>query len=504
VKPKKELIMSGRIFYPTSSKGIEPVLGRHGFGDKRLDARHKKLLSELSENQSSVIYQLGDGRKSQAGAYRFLNNDKVSLSELIDRTCAWDMPQCEDRDLLVAIDSTSVKIKIGSKDRYDMGKSLGVLEDNRTPGFFLVPSLLMDRNTHQTLGIGDILHYTRPLIEGNTQQKQQDRAQRRKLALQDKEAGMWSIVAQNTAKRLQQARSLTFVMDQGADKYESLQQILESTKQDFIVRVKEDRQAVSPTHQTRGRFSQLLDNQCWMDVRRVPIRALNHYSKSSGKRVQRKARKALLAIRYVALTLERPSSYSKYKALLKKPLYLVEVLEHPSTIPPGEPPIHWRLLTTWALDELQMAWQVVRAYQARWNVEQLFRILKKQGFDVENSQLQKPKSIKKLTVMALKASEQALRLSTARNSQDFTPIECMFDQTQQQLLIKLNAKLSGQTPKITNPHADNSLAWAAWIIARLGGWSGYKSQRPPGPITMSRGLIQFYAFCDFYNLIDGT
>ncbi len=496
--------MTGRIFYPTSSKDSVSLFGRHGFGDKRLEARHKKLLSQLSENQSSVIYQLRDGRKAQGGAYRFLNNDKVSLSELIARTCAWDLGNCGDRDLLVAIDSTSVKLKTGSKDKHEQVKSVGVLEDNRTPGFFLVPSLLIDKKTHQTLGLGDILHYTRPLIEGSKEQKQQGRAQRRKLELQDKEAGMWSIVAQNTAKGLQQARSMTFVMDQGGDKYESLQQILECTNQNFIVRVKEDRQAVSTTDQTQGHFSDLLATQCWMDVRHVAIRSLNHYSKSSGKWVQRKARKALLTIRYITLRLERPSSYSKHKKLLDKPLCLVEVLEHSSTVPPGESPIHWRLLTTWTIDELQKAWQVVSAYQARWNIEQLFRILKKQGFDIENSQLQNPKSIKKLTVMALKASEQALRLSTARDGRDFAPIESMFDQTQQQLLIKLNAKLSGQTPKIINPHANNSLAWAAWIIARLGGWSGYKTQRPPGPITMSKGLTQFYAFFDFYNLIDGT
>ena len=35
-----------------------------------------------------------------------------------------------------------------------------------------------------------------------------------------------------------------------------------------------------------------------------------------------------------------------------------------------------------------------------------------------------------------------------------------------------------------------SLAWAAWIIARLGGWNCY--YKPPGPITFRRGMAQFY------------
>ncbi|MDW9411423.1 hypothetical protein GOA86_31755 [Sinorhizobium meliloti] len=28
--------------------------------------------------------------------------------------------------------------------------------------------------------------------------------------------------------------------------------------------------------------------------------------------------------------------------------------------------------------------------------------------------------------------------------------------------------------------------WAAWSIARLGGWDGYSSSRPPRPITFNK------------------
>ena len=34
-----------------------------------------------------------------------------------------------------------------------------------------------------------------------------------------------------------------------------------------------------------------------------------------------------------------------------------------------------------------------------------------------------------------------------------------------------------------NPHPPERLAWAGWIIARLGGWDGYPKSKPPGPIT---------------------
>jgi hypothetical protein len=49
--------------------------------------------------------------------------------------------------------------------------------------------------------------------------------------------------------------------------------------------------------------------------------------------------------------------------------------------------------------------------------------------------------------------------------------------------------------QILNP--ENNLAWAAWIIARLGGWKGFAGQRPPGVITLYGGRIRFF------NLFDG-
>jgi hypothetical protein len=45
-----------------------------------------------------------------------------------------------------------------------------------------------------------------------------------------------------------------------------------------------------------------------------------------------------------------------------------------------------------------------------------------------------------------------------------------------------------------------TLAWAAWTIARLGGWTGYESERSTGPITMRDGLQRFNSLVDGYRL----
>jgi hypothetical protein len=56
--------------------------------------------------------------------------------------------------------------------------------------------------------------------------------------------------------------------------------------------------------------------------------------------------------------------------------------------------------------------------------------------------------------------------------------------------------LEGKTEKQKNPFPINSLRYTTWIIARLGGWKGYASERKPGITTLWIGLEKFYDVFD--------
>ncbi len=102
----------------------------------------------------------------------------------------------------------------------------------------------------------------------------------------------------------------------------------------------------------------------------------------------------------------------------------------------------------------------------------------------------------------MKGSAVILQLVQARDGKSHEPAGNAFNQTEITVLDGLNANIEGKTALQKNPHPRHSLAWASWIIARLGGWNGYPSSKPPGPITMRHGWEYFQAIAKGWNLRD--
>src|SRR5258708_40206762 len=90
------------------------------------------------------------------------------------------------------------------------------------------------------------------------------------------------------------------------------------------------------------------------------------------------------------------------------------------------------------------------------------------------------------------ATLRILQMMLAYQDDNEQPIDEVFDQEEQICLQFINAKLEGETEKLKNPAKTQTLKWATWVIARLGGWKGYASQRRPGPIVLQKGLAKFY------------
>lgn len=305
-----------------------------------------------------------------------------------------------------------------------------------------------------------------------------------KRALADRESKRWLDTARSARTVLDAATCITVVGDRESDIYAEWA-TLPDDKLHLLTRVMHDRRLIGD-ETLYGAANRLK----FVDLRTVELKATP----------TRIARTAKLSLRFGIVKLKRPSTTGLKGLPPFVELTLVEAVELEP--PAGVEPVHWRLLTTHHVATIADAWQIVDWYRMRWIIEQLFRVLKTQGLRIEDSQIDSAPPLLNLIAVATKAAAITIQLVQARDGQSNLPASVAFDDNQIAALAALNARYQTRSPRQKNPHSLASLAWAGWIIARLGGWDAYPSSRPPGPITFKRGLDYFLAIATGWELRD--
>jgi hypothetical protein len=194
-----------------------------------------------------------------------------------------------------------------------------------------------------------------------------------------------------------------------------------------------------------------------------------------------------LALRFSPVTLCRPHPSPAPDLPDTIRLTMVDVRELSSNHD-GEP-IHWRLLTTHVLTSPEQARRIVDLYRKRWTIEEYFRTLKTAGFDIEEADIGEPEVMIKFVAAAAVAAVTIMQLVRARDGMTEEKLAEAFEPGDQPVLESLSSQLEGATAKQKNPHSKGTLAFAAWVIARLGGWTAYYGK--PGPKVMRIGIEAF-------------
>jgi hypothetical protein len=156
-------------------------------------------------------------------------------------------------------------------------------------------------------------------------------------------------------------------------------------------------------------------------------------------------------------------------------------------------PIHWRLLSTRAVEARNAALECLRLYRMRWTIEEYFNSLKSGGFNIEEAEIGDPRPMMTLTAAAAVAAVTVMQLIKARDNPNGQVIAAVFTKLDCKIIAIINADYEGPNPRPRqkNPHPTTSLAYATWVIGRLGGWTGYYDK--PGPKTLTVGLRKFDA-----------
>lgn len=475
---------------------------RFPFQDKRLKRLWHCLSNRMAENQSAVVHRISKAWSEMTSFYRFLSNKRVKVEEMLYHSC--ELNHTSGLDVLVLGDSSSYTLAshIG---RIRDAHRLGVVEDNKSAGYFVQCMLAVDAANEGVLGMADLMFWNRPKREATyTDLGKKVRKATHRMNWTDKETYKWSLGIENACGALSTAQSITFVFDQGADAHELYKDVSQqpcAAKAQLICRANYDRLVVWEGQVLR--MSECL-NQCEaLGNYEITLPPLNHYSTTAKKQVKRQARQARIELRCCAVGLLPPgkTSASEEEVL---PFYLVEAKETGKDLHPGEQPVHWRIITNIPTYTFAQAKRIVYFYTRRWMVEQLFRTTKSEGFRLEDTELESLDAIFKQAVMAFQTACKVIQLVYARNRYDSQPLHQVFPDEQIQVLEQLNQQYEGKTLAQKNPYPKDQLSWAAWVIARLGGWKGYTSKRPPGPITMLWGLEKFATFLEASTLIQNT
>ncbi|MDE2790511.1 MAG: hypothetical protein OXI81_08830 [Paracoccaceae bacterium] len=198
---------------------------------------------------------------------------------------------------------------------------------------------------------------------------------------------------------------------------------------------------------------------------------------------------ARISVRFASVTLKPPKNRPVGPDVPTRPR--IDIVEARETDPPGGvKPTHWRLLTSHGVETFDQARWITQLHRRHRVIEQLFRTVKSKGFDIEKVSIETAPS-RPLCAMTLVAGVSCMQFVQDRDGEGQRPPQDVFDAEDLPVLQAVSGSLEGKTEKQKNPHPKGSLAFAAWVCARLGGWTGYYGK--PGPVVMLRGLYQFRA-----------
>lgn len=425
----------------------------------------------MVERQSACLRRLAGCRRSGlVGFGRFLDNERVTVGRLIEGWGEGTALACAGRHVLAIQDTSEFNFRTSS----DRRRGLGEIGKGSGRGLLLHAMLTADADSGGVLGLAAGEIWTR---QGRAQVPHTDRP------LSQKESKRWLTTSQAARVVLAGATMVTEVSDRESDLY-ALWAQPRPANHHLLIRAMHDRNIGEGGGQL-SKAPLLEGGQVIVEVR---------------QRQDRPARQARVILRFGKVTLTRPRLRAEPGLPETVEVTLVEAAEVDA--PHGAEPILWRLLTTHLLPDAEAALRVVEWYRRRWLIEQFFRTLKQQGLQLEDSQLHTAERLIKLTAIAARAACVIMQLVQARDGRSAQPADLVFTPHEIETIHALVPELEGNTALQKNPHSPNSLAWAAWAIAKLGGWDGYPRSKPPGPITFRHGLEYFQALAHGRRLRD--
>lgn len=446
----------------------EEVFQDAGFGDIRRNARLRetaKQIEHMTEKRGASAVLRGHSElKAVSRATRSKDvNPKEIVEGFIRHTCG----DIREDHVLVIEDTTELNFAWRKKKIEGLGPTGNGIDQ----GFFLHPAIVVEPVNRVLLGLAGIevivRDYAKRTTEGEAH-KYKD--------IEEKESYRWINVPREGCEKIPDEVRKTIVADREADIYDLF---LIHDKGEFgkntelLIRASRNRKINEGS-------GYLFDEIAGWDVRCI------HKVEVESRR-NRSDRIADCEIRFGKVTIEIPKTQKHKKG--KKSISDIHVVDIREADPlHEEEAIHWTLLTTWQVRTAEEAVEKLEWYRCRWYIEEVFRVLKS-GFEAESVRFDNGHSLMNWCALRLMMAVKVMYLRTHRDDETpgsakeiLTDIELEVLEACEGDLISLKSTIY-RPPKRTN-------AWAALLVALLGGYKASPSAKPFGHVMIWRGLAR--------------
>lgn len=433
-------------------------LGRVAFSDGRLRQRLQGLARNFYARPLAPINQACNGDQGKIkGAYRFFKNAQVNMDTLLKPHIEATARRIQDEAVVLAVQDTT-SLNYSTHHAMDGLGPINTRKDD-AQGLKLHDTLAFTPDG-TPLGVLHIECWARA-------PRDDERANARKtLPIEEKESYRWlqSYQRVREIQLLCPNTRLVSVGDREADIYELFQEAAkEPNGPDLLVRANHACQRQTTEQQ-----------YLWKHLSSHPLAGkLDLHIPGKGGR---KARTALLEIRYAEVAIKPPKRLQG-----SAPIKLWCIYAHEPNPPADTGSVEWLLLTTVETINFEQACERLSWYAIRWNIEVYHRVLKS-GCRIEDRRLDTAKTLQACLAIDLVVAWRIFRLTMLGRNVPDASCEIFFREEEWKALYVYHTK--NPRPPETPPTLNETIH----LLAKLGGFIGRKGDGEPGTTSLWRGI----------------
>jgi hypothetical protein len=448
-------------------------------GDKRLNQRLERLLSEFGDRPTASIPAACGGRSEMVAAYRFFDNDAVTPEVILHPHYARTQERMAEQAIALLVQDTT---ELDFTRPQQQVEGAGPMDGASRRGAFLHP-LAAFTTDGTPLGAVWAKMWTRDPATPSTKTASQKRERRRVTPIEEKESVRWLEGMQEARAVAQKLPSTQCVCiaDSEADIFELFAEPRGERPVDWLIRLCRNR-TLQQQEQGEDAARYILDAVGKTSVlfsKQINVRGREpKVSCTQERRHQpRENRTAEVEVRATTVTLRPPPRPDRQLPEVTLSIVWVRELQPPE----ADVPVEWLLATTLPVETVEQVQTILQYYTVRFLIEVLFRVLKS-GCRVEERLFEHIDRLLPCVAVYLIVAWRTFMLCRLGRSCPDLDCEAVFEPSEwKSVWLTLRREpLPGQPPRLMDMMK---------LVAQLGGYVNRPNRKdPPGPQTVWLGL----------------